>query len=91
MSRIFKSGDYSEKLLRIRPEGWIDDLVFEPYFQGCGQAHKGMGIRINNTPGGVLTLDDMTAIIDAFGDHFENLAKDIKEAPQTPTEDKDTE
>jgi len=88
MSREFKHEDYKQNILRIKPEGWIDDLVFElDDFISCGQAEIGMGIRINNEAGGVLTLDDMASIIAAFSNHFEAVAKQTKDIAEKSKKD----
>lgn len=86
---MFKREDYIEKLLRIKPEGWIDDLVFEyGYFHGSGQAESSIGIRINDEAGGVLTNDDLMAILNMIVAHFKRIAQEAEEqVSELPTED----
>lgn len=77
------SRQYTRNLdeLRILPEGWIEDLVFEiNAFHRCGQAEMGIGVRIGNQAGGVLTLDDMAAICTVFSKHFKQVADATKKA-----------
>lgn len=66
--------------LAIKPEGWIDSLVFElGSFHSCGQAEAGVGIRVSSERGGgVLTLDDMLAIHDMISKHFKKISKKTK-------------
>ena len=87
MSRVYKEKEY--EVLRIRPEGWVNDLVFELSYFSSGQAKLGMGIRINDEAGGVLTNDDMVAIAGAIGEHFNKLKNDIDEATsEAPTKER---
>lgn len=76
MSRIYKD-DETLKVLRIRPEGWVHDLVFEvENIHMCGQAEAGVGIRLSDERGGgVLTLDDMIAIQKMIAFHLKRVAK----------------
>jgi predicted nucleotide-binding protein (sugar kinase/HSP70/actin superfamily) len=74
MSREYRRNELG--LLRIKPEGWIDDLVFETRgYHTSGQANMSIGIRINDNAGGVLTLDDLSAIMQMIGEHFAKLKK----------------
>lgn len=73
---IYKREDYW-KCIRIKPEGWVDDLVFETGFSNCGQANGGMGIRINNQAGGVLTHDDMIAIRNHINEHLKKQSEQV--------------
>lgn len=80
MSRVYKDEDYKNAedgryVLRIRPEGWTQDLLIEyGAFHQCGQAEAGIGIRLGDgTGGGVLTLDDMLAISKVINSHFKKL------------------
>ena len=63
-------------LLRIRPEGWTEDLVFDfEYPHGCGQAEFGIGVKTGDMKGGgVLTLDDLVAINKMISFHMKRLA-----------------
>lgn len=73
--RVYKDDDGS-RTLRIRPEGWVDDLVLD--FDGihsCGQAEAGIGIRINEKSGGVLTLDDLIAIHTIIAGHIRKVSE----------------
>ena len=72
MSREYKRGDYN-KVIRIKPEGWVDELVFELGEHQCGQARCGIYVHINDEAGGVLTLDDMAELCFVFSDHFNKL------------------
>ncbi len=68
--------DGRQVVIRFKPEGWVDQLVFEvssPH--GCGDTNHGMSIRINDDAGGVLTLDDIAKIRDLMNWHLEMITK----------------
>lgn len=71
---------YDQQHLAIKPEGWVDSIVFEyGNIHACGQAEAGIGVRISSQRGGgVLTLDDMLAIHDMIGGHIKRLSKKTK-------------
>ena len=78
MSRIHKKSDYEppyeQRILRIKPEGWIDNLTFKYGFQhSCGQAVDGVAVSINNEAGGVMTLDDLVALRDMVNQHLSDV------------------
>lgn len=75
MSRVYKDSDYeepySEHILRIKPEGWVDSITFTyGHKHSCGQAADGVHVAINNDAGGVMTLDDLVAMRDMINDHL---------------------
>lgn len=75
-----RNNDHYPNYLAIKPEGWVDSLVFEfGNFHACGQAEAGIGVRVSSERGGgVLTLDDMLAIHDMIGKHFKRISKKTK-------------
>src|SRR5690606_35308423 len=76
MSRKYKETDFEEKLLRIKPEGWVDELVLEfGWLHSSGQAEKSIEVRINDNAGGVLTNDALVAIAEMISNHFDRLSK----------------
>lgn len=77
MSRVYKDKDKDELgILRIRPEGWIDYLVFEfDGFSSCGQAEMGVGVRLNDDAGGVLTNDDLVDLRNSINRHLKRLGE----------------
>lgn len=79
MSRIYKDSETMSKL-RIRPEGWTQDLVFDVEgFGMCGQAEAGIGIELSGERGGgVLTLDDLLAIQKLIAHHFSKISKAVE-------------
>lgn len=78
--KVFKHSDYKNGEVRIKPEGWIDELVFETAgFQVCGQTEMGMGVRINDEAGGVLTLDDLTALHNIITEHLKKVTKTLEQ------------
>lgn len=82
MSRNYKKKHLEKDgmyLLRIRPEGWTEDLIFDfEYPHGCGQAENGIGVRTSDMQGGgVLTLDDLVAMNKMIAFHIKRLAHDI--------------
>lgn len=75
MSRVYKDSDYeepyTERILRIKPEGWVDSITFTyGHRNSCGQAEDGVYVSINNDAGGVMTLDDLVAMRDMVNDHL---------------------
>ena len=66
--------------IRIRPEGWTDDLILETDgLHSCGQAEYGMGVRLGKEKGGgVFTNDDLIEIARAIDKHFSKLAEYTK-------------
>ena len=78
MSRIHKDSDYEPpyelRILRIKPEGWVDELVFEYGEQhGCGQAEDGVYVHLNDNAGGVMTLDDLVALREMVNQHLSDV------------------
>lgn len=78
MSRNYKEKD-GMYTLRINPEGWTEDLVFDfEYANGCGQAENGIGIRLSSERGGgVLTLDDLLAMQKMIAFHIKRVAYEV--------------
>lgn len=78
MSRIHKDSDYEppyeERILRIKPEGWVDNLTFKYGFRhSCGQAVDGIAVSINDDAGGVMTLDDLVALREMVNQHLSDV------------------
>ena len=77
MRKSHKKGDWvgdKQTVFRFQPEGWVDDLVFEVSdHHGCGLTKHGIGIRINDDAGGVLTLDDVAQIRDLLNEHLKSV------------------
>lgn len=95
MSRVYKDSDYEapyeEKTLRIKPEGWTDNLEFQyGVRQSCGQAEDGVFVRINNQAGGVMTLDDLIALREMVNQHLADVLY-RKPQPDLPADDEQTE
>jgi len=75
--RIYNKKD-EYKTLRIKPEGWMNELIIEPGFSSCGQAKYGIHIQLSSEKGGgVLTNDDLIAISERIKEHFKELAEHI--------------
>lgn len=74
--RIYKKTDWdnNETVLRIKPEGWTDSLVFKyGHRHMCGQAEDGIHVSINDSAGGVMTLDDLVALRDMINQHLSDV------------------
>lgn len=59
--------------LRIKPEGWVDSILFIKGVSSCGQAYNGISVNINNEPGGVMTLDDLLELRDFINQHLKDV------------------
>ena len=66
--------------IKIKPEGWIEKLVFEDGIYECGTEKFGFGIYVTKggkrSPGGVIKREDMKKLINLF-------SKRLKEYPLT--------
>jgi len=65
--------------LEIKPEGWIQTIVFEGGFYNCGTAENGMGVNLNHEAGGVFTNEDLKKIRNFINYHL----KQVKNLPPT--------
>ena len=90
MSRIHKDSDYEsdERILRIKPEGWVQEIVFYYGHQHmCGQAEDGIRTELSGERGGgVMTLDDLVAMRDMINQHLADVLH-RKPSPEIPPED----
>ena len=65
--------DY-RKVYRLKPEGWIDTLVFEfGYFGSCGKAVDGLGIHIQGNVGGVIANEDLVILKKKIEKHLKSV------------------
>ena len=73
--RVNKVVKYDERKLAIKPEGWLDTIIFsDGKNHGCGQAYSGIGINILGKAGGVLTNDDASELLSYLKNHFKYIA-----------------
>ena len=60
--------------IRIRPEGWIEELVFEKGHHRCGSETDGYGIYVtkngNWNNGGVISRPDMARLVELFNERL---------------------
>ncbi len=62
-------------LIKIKPQGWVSELIIETGFWGCGEATESLGVRIDDNGGGVFTHQDLHTIKNAINKHFRELKK----------------
>lgn len=60
----------SAEEVRVRPHGFIDEIVFELGHHKCGDESDGYGVYISDggkwRPGGVITRPQMATLVEIF-------------------------